>query len=181
MAGARVTMLIERLGLLLAAAAPDAEYPALQTLFSRALSSPSDSPDPDSLRCTLLGSAACTVPPVGVLTRIADGGAVPAPAGYWLRADPVTLRADLARVIMIGAGAAELDEVARAEIADAVREVLAGEGIELHPDHPDRWTASLPQPLEFNFTPLRDALGRDIGEVLPQHPQALRWRRLLGA
>jgi hypothetical protein len=45
--------------------------------------------------------------------------------------------------------------------------------------HPERWTIALERPLEFAFPPLHKALGVDVAEVLPEHPEALRWRRIL--
>jgi hypothetical protein len=85
----------------------------------------------------------------------------------------------MARVIMTSYGFADLDAMERNEIENTVRGVFLEEGMNLGSEHPERWTIALEAPLEFNFSPLREALGRDAAEGLPDHPEARRWRRIL--
>ena len=37
----------------------------------------------------------------------------------------------------------------------------------------------LGEPLKFGFTPLDDALGMDMAEVLPEQPESLHWHRIM--
>jgi hypothetical protein len=87
--------------------------------------------------------------------------------------------ADMARVFMTQFGFADLDPFERNEIENCIRGVLREEGIDLYADHPERWCIPLEKPLDFSFTPLDEALGMDIAEALPEHPEARYWRRVL--
>jgi len=108
-----------------------------------------------------------------------DGARKPDPNQYWLRTDPVTLWADMARVVMTSYGFADLDEFERNEIENSVRSVLLEEGIHLHADHTERWCIALGEPLNFRFTPLEEALGMDLAEAMPEQAEALHWRRIM--
>lgn len=152
---------------------------ALETLLARGRPSMPGYASFDELRFALWGLAGANPLPVAALTRLADGNGPAGSDAYWLRLDPACLWADLARVILAGCGCADLDEAQRQEIENTVRSVLLQEGIELHADHPERWTIALEQPLRFGFTAPADAMGMDVGDVLPDHPEALYWRRLL--
>lgn len=175
----RLTLLIERLETLLATDSADERYPALELLFRRGRPERQDFSDPDEVRFALFGVACGGSLPIGALTHIADHGRNPDDRFYWLRVDPVTLWADMARVIMTQCGFADLDEIERNDIEITVRQVLQEQGFDLHADHPERWTIALQQPVEFSFVPPHRALGVDTAEALPEHPQALFWRRLL--
>jgi hypothetical protein len=117
--------------------------------------------------------------PIAALTRAGDGAHKPEPSQYWLRTDPVTLWADMARVVMTSYGFADLDEFERNEIENSVRSVLFEEGVHLHADHTERWCIALGEPLNFRFTPLEDALGMDMFEALPEAAESLHWRRIM--
>lgn len=136
--------------------------------------------DPNHIRFQLFGLEAADPLPVAALTRAADLASKPDTGRYWLRADPVTMWADMARVYMSQCGFADLDPYERNEIEACVRGVLAEAGIELQDGHPERWCIALTEAPGFDFVPLPRALGKDLGETLPQHPEAQFWRRLLG-
>jgi hypothetical protein len=176
---ARVTILVEQLVPLLSAAQPDLRLPALETILARADVEVQEFSDTDELRFALFGVEPVQALPIGALTYVSDHGHLAIGKDYCLRADPVTLWADMARVIMTSYGFADLDETERDEIEITVRSVLLEEGMDFGSSHPERWTIALERPLEFAFPPLQKALGVDIGEVLPEHPEALRWRRIL--
>jgi 2,3-bisphosphoglycerate-independent phosphoglycerate mutase len=175
----QVTVLAEQLAELLAAAQPGLQSPALETILARADRHPHVSSDPDELRFELFGVKPVEELPIGALTYVADHGTLRTGNDYCLRADPVTLWADMARVIMTSYGFADLDKAERDEIECTIRAVLMEEGMDFGSSHPERWTIALERPLGFTFPPLREALGVDLGEVLPEHPEALRWRRIL--
>jgi 2,3-bisphosphoglycerate-independent phosphoglycerate mutase len=172
-------VLVEQLASLLAAAQPGLRFPALETILTRADTRLQAFSDPDELRFELFGVEPAEVLPIGALTYVSDHGTLKTGNDYCLRADPVTLWADMARVIMTSYGFADLDETERDEIECTVRAVLLEEGMDFGSSHPERWTVALEGPLGFTFPPLQKALGVDIGEVLPEHPEALRWRRIL--
>jgi hypothetical protein len=174
-----ITLLVDRFQTLISALEHGRRFVALETLLARGRPSNHGHASFDELRFALWGLAGTNPLPVAALTRMADGRAHPGSDKYWLRLDPASLWADLARVIMAGCGFADLDEQERNEIENTVRFVLFQEGIQLHSDHPERWTIALEQPLPFSFCPPEDAVGMDVAEVLPDHPAALYWRRLL--
>jgi hypothetical protein len=179
MTSPKVTVLVEQLASLLAAAQAGLRSPALETILARADMHLQAVSDPDELRFELFGVKPAETLPIGALTYVSDHGTVKPGNDYCLRADPVTLWADMARVIMTSYGFADLDETERDEIECTVRSVLLEEGMDFGSSHPERWTIALEGPLGFTFPPLQKALGVDIGEVLPEHPEALRWRRIL--
>lgn len=172
-------MLVEQLVPLLSAAQPGLRLPALETILARADVQVQEFSDPDELRFALFGVEPVAALPIGALTYVADHGHIAIGKDYCLRADPVTLWADMARVIMTSYGFADLDEMERNEIENTVRSVLLEEGMDFGSSHPERWTIALERPLDFTFSPLHKALGVDVAEVLPEHPEALRWRRIL--
>ncbi len=138
-----------------------------------------ESQSPDHLRFKLFGIEPEAELPIASLTHAADQGANPGQHQYWLRLDPVTLMVDMSRVVMTSHGFAGRDELERNELEKVVRSVLHEQGIVLHCDHPERWCIALDEPLNFGFTPLEDALGMDLAEVFPEHPDALHWRGII--
>lgn len=172
-------MLVEQLVPMLSAARPGLRLPALETILARAKVQVQEFSDPDELRFALFGVEPVAALPIGALTYVADHGHIAIGKDYCLRADPVTLWADMARVIMTSYGFADLDETERDEIENTVRSVLLDEGMDFGSSHPERWTIALERPLDFAFPSLNKALGMDVAEVLPEHPEALRWRRIL--
>jgi hypothetical protein len=174
-----VTLLIEEFRRLAAAAPDGIRYPALERAWARGRAVHLDAPTPNHLRFTLFGIQPEGHVPVAALTHVNDRNARPCNDYYWLRADPVTMWADMARVIMTSHGFADLDPYERNEVEICVRKVLQEEGIDLHADHPERWCIALGRPIEFGFTPLDQALGMDVAEAMPGHPEARYWRRIL--
>ncbi len=175
----RITVLVDRFDFLVAGAQEDQRLPALETILARGRTANMHSSSTDVLRFALFGVEASESLPVGAITGVGDLGKKPKGEYYWVRVDPITLWADMARVIMTSDGFADLDEVERNEIENTIRSVLIQEGMDFKSEHPERWTIALEQPLEFRFTPLEDALGMDVADALPDHPEALHWRRIL--
>jgi hypothetical protein len=158
----QVTLLIEDLGRMAAALSPVTRLPALERVLSRGAPLKRAAPTANHLRFTLFGMEPDGPLPVAALTHVGDRSARPEDDFYWLRVDPVTVWADMARVFMARYDFADLDPYERNEIESCVRSVLQEAGIELHGDHPERWCIPLGQPLQFAFTPLDQALGMDL-------------------
>ena len=154
-------------------------FPALELVFARGRVVRIDSAAANHLRFALFGIEPDGVLPVAALTHVSDRKATQLDDYYWLRSDPVTLWADMAQVFMTSHGFADLDPYERNEIENCVRGVMQEEGIDFHSDHPERWCIALNKPLVFEFTPLDEALGMDLADVIPKHPQARFWRRIL--
>lgn len=172
-------MLFEGLGRMAAAVPRSQRFPATERVWARGRKCAVTAPSADHLRFRLFGIDAAGQLPVAALTHVSDRKRRPDNSYYWLRADPVTMWADMARVFMTQFGFADLDPLERNEIENCIRGVLREEGIDLYADHPERWCIPLEKPLDFSFTPLDEALGMDIAEALPEHPEARYWRRVL--
>ena len=182
---ARITVLIEHLLSLFSAVSPELRFDALETILARARFTPGTLGDSDAVRFRLFGLDHNGPLAVAALTCLSDrsteGDATwPWPGdSYFLRADPVTLHADLSSVLMTGLGFADLEKNERLEIEKTVLGVFREEGLTLVSRHPERWTVLMEKPLEYSFPSLQTALGMDVAEALPDHPEARYWRRLL--
>jgi len=174
-----LTLLIEDLRRVAGVIPGEIRYPALERAWSRGVKRRLEVRTPNHLRFELFGIATEGALPVAALTHVNDRIERPQDNYYWLRADPVTMWADMARVVMTHYGFADLDPYERNEIELCVRDILQEEGIHLHADHPERWCIALAQPIEFGFTPLDEAMGMDVADALPDHPEARYWRRIL--
>ena len=175
----KVTLLVQDLQGLAKTLQIDQRYPALEMILSRGRHFRAKAQSPDHFRFSLFGVQAEGELPIAALTRAGDGAQKPDPHQYWLRTDPVTLWADMARVVMTSYGFFDLDEFERNEIEDCVRSVLLEQGIHLHADHVERWCIALGEPLSFSFTPLEEALGMDMAEALPEAAGSRHWRRIM--
>ncbi len=179
MTDTHLTLLVEEFHQMVGAVEETHRFPALELLFSRGKLARIPAESANHLRFALFGIEPEEMLPVAALTHVSDRKKSPVDDYFWLRSDPVTLWADMAQVFMTSHGFADLDPFERNEIENCIRTVLMEEGIDLHADHPERWCIALNKPLEFEFTSLDDALGMDLADALPAHPQARFWRRIL--
>lgn len=119
-------------------------------------------------------------PPVAAVTHAHDTGS--AGAGWWLRADPVALRPDGDRLLMLGQHALSIRADEAAALGAELREMFAARGFEFSTPHPQRWYLRLAQDPGVTLTALDDVVGHDIMQHLPQAQDtraAARWRSLL--
>jgi len=174
-----ITLIVEDLRGLVTHAQTSRRFPALETVLSRGRHFRPGPRSPDHFRFSLFGMQTEGELPIAAVTRAADSGEKPDPRQYWLRADPITLWADMARVVITGHGFADLDKSETDEIENTVRSVLRDEGIQLHADHPQRWCIALQEPVGANFVPISEALGMDLAEALQQNPESRHWRRVM--
>lgn len=160
-------------------AALNLELPALQRLLGRAVEEPCPQTDFESLMFALFGVEAPAEGrdlPVAAVTRLGDGGSPD--DGYWLRADPVHLSAEMHQVRLFDARFLDL----RAEeAADLVAEIepLLEPNAQLRALHPARWYMRCAGDPGIRTTPLPQLIGRDINPHLPHGPNKERWHGLL--
>lgn len=174
-----ITLLVEDFSALVGASDRKRRWPTLEQVFSKGTSRRTAAATANHLRFALFGIEPEGDLPVAALTHVSDRKRSLQDNYYWLRTDPVTMWADMAQVFMTSHGFADLDPYERNEIENCIRGVLVDEGVDFHSDHPERWCIALNQPLDFEFTPLGDALGMDVADALPGHPEARFWRRIL--
>ena len=105
-----LTLLVQNLRQLIMASEPGTRYPALETVLAKADHFRSKEASSDHFRFRLFGMAPDAELPIAALTRAAGGMQEADSTQYWLRTSPVTLWADMARVVMTSHGLAGLDE-----------------------------------------------------------------------
>lgn len=115
--------------------------------------------------------------PVAAITFAHDGGD-PA-AAHWLRADPVHLRPDLARLRLFGTDMLDLREEESEVLGSTVAEALAEHGLTLHRPHAHRWYLRVEAGLDLRTTAPAGVAGADIAAAMPSGSDAARWCRLL--
>ncbi len=178
------SLLVEHFAWLTAAATPGLRLPALETLMARGTVLEPLARDADLIRGALFGLDPGMDMPVGALTRSSDRNSLEQgehdvhALDYCLRVDPVTLRADLGRVVMTSSGFAGFELEEQQELDHCVRSVLRLEGLELSANHAEHWTLPLPAALPFSFVPLQEALGVNLADVMPAVEEARTWRRI---
>lgn len=179
MPDAPITLLVEELRDLARALPEDVRLPALERLVARGRPGERGTGPANPLRYHLLGLAPPERIPVAALTQASYAGKAPPAGSYWLRADPVTLRADMVRVFTVASGYQDFDEQEQAEIDRVVRAAFAHEGLEAPGEATGPWCLALESPPGFDFPPLDEVLGRDVADALPENPAAARWKRLM--
>lgn len=102
-----------------------------------------------------------------------------APAGHWLRADPVHLRPDRDRLVLFDASLLAIQQTEADQLVQVLNQLYQQDGFTFFAATPTRWYLLLPTSPDFVSTPLNAAIGRDIGVCLPTGPKAIMWHRLL--
>lgn len=115
--------------------------------------------------------------PVAAVTRLADAGEPD--CGWWLRADPVHLRADLHQVLLFDARFLDISAAEAGSLVAEFNQVFAADGWTLEAPHPARWYLRLDNNPGVHTYPLREAIGRNVNPLLPYGESAPCWRSLL--
>jgi hypothetical protein len=110
--------------------------------------------------------------PVAPYTLLADGGSPG--RHFWIRADPVHLRASHDGLILAGSGFGVSREEAAALIETLNRHF--GEAMFFQAIEPTRWHARLPKASDMQTTPPSHAGGAPLGDRLPSGPDAMLFR-----
>lgn len=113
--------------------------------------------------------------PIAPLTLLADGG--DPGSHYWLRADPVHLRATREQLMLVDSGAFNLDRSETEQIAQAFNRHFQTDGYVLYPLQPKRWYMQLPSPPRLTTCTVNAAAGKHIDAYLPKGADALDWHR----
>lgn len=123
-------------------------------------------------------------PPVAAVTHAYDAGISndSAGTGWWLRADPVSLRPDGDRLLMLGNHALSIRADEAAALGAELSDVFTARGFAFSTPHPKRWYLRLTQDPCVTLPALDAVVGHDIMHHLPQAQdarEAARWRSLL--
>ena len=148
-----------------------APVPALELLLARGRRRVEDAATLEAWYAAALGLGEAPLP-AGALTAL--GAGLDAASGAWLRADPVHLRADRDRALLIPSqGFALAEDEARA-LAAALRRHFA-EDFALHVVRPDAWCLQAHRDLPADGPPPAELAGADVDAALPDK----RWHALL--
>jgi hypothetical protein len=151
--------------------------PALQTLLARAdQTTIAAEGGLDGWLCRAFGVDKQQDWPIAPATLQADGGS---PGNdYWLRADPVHLRATRDKLMLVDSGAFQINQTEAETYAQAFNAHFSEEGFTLYPLRPDRWYLKLDQPPHLTTQPLTAVTGKHVDPYLPQGADGLNWHRL---
>lgn len=114
--------------------------------------------------------------PVAPLALLGEGGAPG--TDYWMRADPAHLRVHRDRLLLADAGTFGLSREEAEVLVESLNSHFS-EVFRIFPMQPHRWYAKLAGAPELRTTPLEDARGRSLAEILPEGTEAVRWHALM--
>lgn len=115
--------------------------------------------------------------PVAAVTRALDLGVID--KGWWLRADPVYLRPERDRLILLDTQAVPLSQGEAGRLAAEVSEAYGTDGWRLKAPRPGRWYLKPPRAARILTTPLPEVVGKDIHPYLPQGKDGKAWHTIL--
>lgn len=102
--------------------------------------------------------------PIAAITGLVYG--LDTSEGYWLRADPVDLRADINSAYFLGQQALELTLVQAQKLADSIKPLLVDLDMELFVPDPYCWFLKLKQPILLKTPPPNAMQGESIRDYL---------------
>jgi hypothetical protein len=126
----------------------------------------------ENLLCEMFGVPDTGDAPIAPISAAFDGLG----AGCWLRVDPVHLRLQRDRMLLLsnsGISAAEAEQ-----ISASLNEHFAGQGMEFFAPHPQRWYVRLDTPPRIRTRTLSQVIGGDVRRVLPTGEDAPRWHQV---
>ncbi|AOX99525.1 hypothetical protein [Jeongeupia sp. USM3] len=158
----------------IAAFARSVSLPATAMLLGRGARRPAR---PEPLETWLANRCGLGDLPVAPLTMALDlPGEAP---GFWLRADPVHLRVDRDRLLLVDAGHFPLTQAEADGLCAGLNALYRDDGLRFVAATPSRWYLRLPADPGLVWSPIDAVLGRDVREHLPKGDGALRWHGLL--
>lgn len=150
--------------------------PALERLMSRSRVQESVPTAMVAALCALWG-VPLPYPPVAPLTHLADSGETD--DGWWLRADPVHLRADQDRLLLFGPALLDIEPAEAEALVAELNSFYCDQHWRFHAPVADRWYLRLSQPASLQTEPLEQVIGHDVRHYLPSGLDDAHWLRTL--
>ena len=174
MQNAQLTLLLPEINI---ASFKSLKLPGLTTLINR-----SDSQDLatftwEAMLCQLFGINPSNELPIAALTGLADG--LSTQSGYWLRADPVQLQADLSAVYLVGNTLLNLTTAETESFQQELNQFFKQDQLQLFTPAADRWYLQVNNAPQITTHSLNNTLGKNILEFMPQGAEHAYWRKLL--
>lgn len=113
--------------------------------------------------------------PVAALTHLADTGGWD--SAYWLRADPVHLRPDMAQLHLFPSATLGLIAREAQQLTDTLNAHFETDGLRFEAPRPDRWYLRLGKGVDAQCTDLPDALNAPMEDCMPDGSDALQLKR----
>jgi len=160
---------------------PEPDAPALLRLLSRADVRQAEGQGIEGILCELFGVKTTGDWPIAPLTRLGedDIDLSNVAEGWWLRADPVHLRADLKQVLLVDTSHEDIEpEQAQTWVAE-LNALFSSENWRFEAPHPKRWYLHLSDDPGLRTSPLSAVMGRDIAALLPQGEASRHWQTRL--
>lgn len=153
----------------------------LETLLSRAAVTPAAGcwESPEDLVFSAFGYPRPSGDwPAAALTRLADTGGSDQ-GQWWLRADPVHMKADMGDLLLFDGRHFNLDLQEASALAKTVESHFSELGWRLEVAHPLRWYLKVETPARIRTTPLSMARLRKVDAQLPSGDESKKWHALL--
>jgi len=115
--------------------------------------------------------------PVAAVTRVLDLGVID--KGWWLRADPVHLRTEGGRLVLLPGQMLDIRLEEAQQMAGEIAEAYAGQGWLIKAPRPDRWYLKPPRAPKITTTPISIVAGHDIHPYLPHGRDGMAWHGIL--
>lgn len=115
--------------------------------------------------------------PVALYSRFADG--LTFDSGFWMRADPVSLRADRDQLLLANWDLRDLEVQAAQSLAHRLASLFEPMGWRLFAPAPQRWYVVAPSDLRVRTSAPQSCIGESIQDKLPFGQDAALLRRLL--
>ena len=157
----------------------DLSLPALEIMLSRARREPVEAKGLERTLFALfrLGDGRGTDLPIAAVTR--QWEAQDAAGYWWLRADPVHLRADRDRIVMLGNQVLDIAVEECEDIAAELNDHFSGDDWKLDAQNARRWYLRLDKDPHINTEALPEVIGQDILHFMPRGSAAGHWRSVM--
>lgn len=152
------------------------KLPALKLMLNRADIEELSANSWEELLCQAFGIEHTTELPIAALTGLADGLATQ--TGYWLRADPVQLQADLSAVYLVGNHTFDLTEQELISFKQELSAFLQQDQLQLFTPTAKRWYLQSNQVIPLMTSSLNSVIGKNIMGFLPTGAGQDYWRKL---
>ena len=153
------------------------DTPALEQLLAKGRRRRAEAPSAEAWLCGQFGVDKQGDWPVAPYSLLADGGE---PGAYhWLRADPVHLRLEGNRLVLVDSGGFSIAQQEAESLTGSLNAHFSEDGLSFYPLQPDHWYLRAEAAPALETTALPDAAGRSIGALLPRGTDAPSWRARL--
>lgn len=156
--------------------APGRKFPALERLLGRSRAATSEYEDQTAWLCDRFAVRRQLDWPVAPVTLSCE--AVDPGRSFWLRADPVHLRAQHDQLLLLPPASLAIESGESQALVESLNRHFSPDGLTFLAPHPQRWYLRTPVTPDIRTVSLESVIGRDINRLLPQGEDRMRFHRL---